>query len=66
MNITIFGAGYVGLVTATCFAELKHTVHLYDLDKSKVISLKRGKVSIYEPGLEELFNKHLKRKSLSV
>lgn len=66
MNITIFGAGYVGLVTATCFAELKHTVHLYDLDKSKVISLKRGKISIYEPGLEELFNKHLKRKTLSV
>lgn len=54
MKITIIGTGYVGLVTGTCLAECGNHVCCLDIDESKVQSLRAGKCTIYEPGLEEL------------
>lgn len=59
MKIGVFGAGYVGLVTGTCFAELGHEVSVYDIDTAKIAMLRGGGVPIYEPGLEELVRKNL-------
>ncbi len=54
MNITIFGSGYVGLVTAVCFADVGNDVLCVDVDAAKVAKLQRGESPIYEPGLTEL------------
>ena len=54
MNITIFGTGYVGLVTGACLAGVGHSVLCVDIDESKIAGLKNGKVPIYEPGLEAI------------
>lgn len=58
MNITIFGSGYVGLVTAACFADVGNDVLCVDVDAAKVAALGRGEVPIYEPGLSELIAKN--------
>ena len=65
MNITVIGAGYVGLVTATCLADVGNNILCLDLDKEKIESLKNGKVPIYEPGLEALLEKNLRAERLS-
>ncbi len=65
MNISIVGAGYVGLVTGVCFAEIGHKITCVDVDEEKIKKLKQGKVPIYEPGLEALLKKNLKNKRLS-
>src|SRR3954469_16105446 len=52
--VGVIGAGWVGLVTAACFAELGHDVHVRDIVPEKVDSLRRGEVPIFEPGLSEL------------
>ena len=54
MNITIFGSGYVGLVTGACLADAGHNVICMDVDKDKVARLEQGDIPIYEPGLETL------------
>ena len=54
MNVTIFGSGYVGLVTGACLAEVGNHVVCMDVDKDKIDRLNRGEVPIYEPGLDEL------------
>lgn len=59
MKIVCLGTGYVGLVSSAVFAHLGHEVVGLDIDEKKIASLKKGKVTIYEPGLEELFIKHL-------
>ncbi|RJP22477.1 MAG: UDP-glucose/GDP-mannose dehydrogenase family protein [Candidatus Abyssobacteria bacterium SURF_5] len=59
MNIGVVGAGYVGLVTGTCLAEMGNDVTLVDIDVKKVETLKRGRTPIYEPGLEELIKRNL-------
>lgn len=65
MRLAIVGTGYVGLVSAACFAELGHEVIGVDIDREKVAMLKKGKSPIYEPGLEELIQANLKSKRLS-
>ena len=54
MHVTIFGTGYVGLVTGTCLAEVGNEVVCVDIDADKVARLDRGEVPIFEPGLEDL------------
>ncbi|MGN2252864.1 UDP-glucose 6-dehydrogenase, partial [Frateuria sp. GZRe12] len=51
MKVTLFGTGYVGLVTGTCLAEMGNHVLCVDVDAAKVARLKGGEVPIYEPGL---------------
>jgi UDPglucose 6-dehydrogenase len=64
MKIAVVGTGYVGLVTGTCFAETGNTVTCIDIDQEKVKKLKSGKITIYEPGLEQLFERNLKQDRL--
>lgn len=60
MKIAVIGTGYVGLVSGTCFAETGNTVTCVDIDKAKIDKLNSGKLIIYEPGLEKLFNRNQK------
>lgn len=61
MRITIFGTGYVGLVTGTCLAEVGNDVVCIDVDAGKVARLERGEVPIFEPGLEPLVRENQAR-----
>src|SRR5512145_1763061 len=54
MKICVFGAGYVGLVAAACFAESGNSVITVDVDEAKIEGLRQGIIPIYEPGLKEL------------
>jgi UDPglucose 6-dehydrogenase len=60
-RIAVFGAGYVGLVTGACFAELGHEVVIRDVLPDRVNRLRAGEVPIYEPGLEELMHRNAER-----
>src|SRR5215211_6105655 len=59
--IGVIGVGWVGLVTAACFAELGHEVYARDVVEQKVASLRRGEVPIHEPGLPELVGSNAER-----
>ncbi|MGH3133947.1 MAG: UDP-glucose dehydrogenase family protein [Gaiellaceae bacterium] len=61
MNIAVFGAGYVGLVTGACFAELGHDVAVRDIVTEKIDALRRGEVPIHEEGLAELLERNRER-----
>jgi UDPglucose 6-dehydrogenase len=63
-TIGIIGTGYVGLVTGTCFAETGNTVICVDIDAAKVERLRSGTITIYEPGLELLFERNIREKRL--
>jgi UDPglucose 6-dehydrogenase len=54
MRVSVFGTGYVGLVTGACLAEVGHQVVCVDIDAAKVEGLKQGRIPIFEPGLDEL------------
>lgn len=58
MNIAVIGTGYVGLVTGTCFAETGNMVTCVDIDEQKVKKLSSGQITIFEPGLEKLFERN--------
>jgi UDPglucose 6-dehydrogenase len=63
-RITIFGLGYVGLVTGTCFAELGNDVIGFDTDRDRVAMLQSGGVPIYEPGLAEMIERNVRARRL--
>jgi UDPglucose 6-dehydrogenase len=60
-RISVFGAGYVGLVTGACFADLGHDVTLRDVVPARIAALRHGEVPIYEPGLDELLERNGER-----
>ncbi|NBT38018.1 MAG: UDP-glucose 6-dehydrogenase, partial [Actinobacteria bacterium] len=51
MRVSVFGAGYVGLVTATCLASVGHSVICVDVDRRRIAELSRGEPGFYEPNL---------------
>lgn len=60
MKIAVVGTGYVGLVSGTCFAETGNEVVCVDIDESKVAAMKEGRIPIYEPHLDVLFERNIK------
>ncbi len=65
MKIAIVGAGYVGLVSGTCFAEMGNDVTCVDINAGRVARLRAGELPIYEPGLRVFFDRNLREKRLS-
>jgi UDPglucose 6-dehydrogenase len=65
-HISIIGAGYVGLVTAACFAEMGHSVNLLEIDSERINSLKNGVLPISEPGLTELWQRNQAKGNIQV
>jgi UDPglucose 6-dehydrogenase len=61
MKIAVVGTGYVGLVTGTCFAETGNHVTCIDIDEKKVEMLRNKQITIYEPGLEVLFERNIRQ-----
>ena len=62
MKICILGSGYVGLVSGACFSDLGNTVICVDINKKIIDKLNNGIIPIYEPGLQELVTRNLKKK----
>jgi UDPglucose 6-dehydrogenase len=60
-RLAIFGAGYAGLVTGACFAELGHSVTIRDIDPSKIEALRQGRAPFFEPGIDELLERNRER-----
>jgi UDPglucose 6-dehydrogenase len=65
MKISIFGVGYVGLVTGACLADVGHKVLCMDLDAAKIASLRQGQIPIWEPGLEAIVARNIAEGRLS-
>lgn len=65
MNITVIGAGYVGLVTGACFAELGNQVTCVDVNEQKIANLRKGILPIFEPGLETMIQSNMAEARLS-
>jgi UDPglucose 6-dehydrogenase len=58
MKVTVFGAGYVGLVTAACLSEMGNSVCCVDVDQDRVNHLRQGIIPIHEPGLDALVQRN--------
>ncbi|MDF1498211.1 MAG: UDP-glucose/GDP-mannose dehydrogenase family protein [Patescibacteria group bacterium] len=65
MKISIFGTGYVGLVTGVCLAEIGNDVVCFDIDKSKIKKLKKGEIPFFEPEIKELIERNLEQGKIS-
>jgi len=65
LNISIIGTGYVGLVSGTCFAEMGNQVICVDNSPEKLTKLKNAEVTIYEPGLDTIFQRNISKNRLS-
>ncbi len=61
MKVTVFGSGYVGLVTGACFAEAGNNVVCVDIDAHKVERLKKGEIPIHEPGLDDIVRRNVEK-----
>ena len=61
MRVTIFGSGYVGLVTGACLADAGNHVVCVDVDENKIARLNRGEVPIHEPGLDDLIRRNAEK-----
>ncbi len=61
MKVTVFGSGYVGLVTGACFAEAGNNVVCVDIDAGKVARLKNGEIPIHEPGLDDIVKRNVEK-----
>ncbi|BBA32991.1 UDP-glucose 6-dehydrogenase [Methylocaldum marinum] len=64
MKVTVFGSGYVGLVTGACLAEVGNEVVCVDIDEGKIARLNQGEVPIYEPGLDSIIERNMAAKRL--
>lgn len=64
MKVTVYGSGYVGLVTGSLLADVGNDVLCVDIDEEKVASLKKGVVPIYEPGLDDVIKRNVEAKRL--
>ena len=64
MNLTIIGTGYVGLISGACFAEFGYQTVCVDKDQNRIDELNQSKCPFYEPGIEDLLNKHLNKTKL--
>jgi len=64
MKITVFGSGYVGLVTGACFSDFGNQVTMVDIDAKKVEMLRQGQIPIFEPGLEAMVTRNFKASRL--
>jgi UDPglucose 6-dehydrogenase len=58
MKVTVFGAGYVGLVTGACLAEMGNRVVCVDVDERRIAMLRQGEVPIHEPGLDVMIRRN--------
>jgi len=61
LKVTVFGSGYVGLVTGACFADAGNQVVCVDIDAAKIARLQKGEIPIHEPGLEQLVHRSLEK-----
>lgn len=65
MRVSVFGTGYVGLVTGACLAEIGHSVLCVDVDAAKIVSLREGVLPIWEPGLQEIVQRNVEGGNLA-
>src|SRR4029079_8539494 len=65
MKIAIVGAGYVGLVSGACLADFGHHVVCIDMDRGRIEGLRKGRIPIYQPGLEPIVAANLETGNLS-
>ena len=64
MRVVVVGSGYVGLISGACFADLGHNVTCVDANSEKIEALSRGKIPIYEPGLQRLISQNVRERRL--
>ena len=66
MKLGIIGAGYVGLTTAICLASMKHEINIFDIDNEKIKSINEKKMPFFEPGLEELLDVNISKRTKNI